>query len=143
MAYIENISNLREQEIEQTEASIEIFKEQIELGKALERLNSNKDFELVVRKGIIEAEGDRVFSALTSVPMLKNDTLDKLEEKLSMIRYLKEMIGCDGYDGLLAIRAGNAAESLEDSEKYINYVRSNQFELDIIADQEEEELEDE
>lgn len=81
--------------------------EAINLGKKLERLMGNQDFQDVILNGYIEAESQLLFNVLTT-PTDKELDESLILQKLQSIRDLKGYVGAGDYPCAIKIEAERA-----------------------------------
>jgi hypothetical protein len=92
---------LRE-ELAEIDKRIEEYKNDVETGKALERLHKNEDFKKVILYNYMEKEAERLFKVLITPSTLKRDVIQNIEDKLSSIRNIKQFFGVIGQNAEMA-----------------------------------------
>ena len=125
-------SNLKEQ-LKEIDDRIAELEKDIEIGKALERLHENEDFQKVILDGYLEDEAKRLFELMTTPMKFKREIMENIQEKLSSIRNLKE------YFAVKLQNAGFAQEQIEEEKEYRKDVtEANSQEMKLIEGGEDE-----
>lgn len=106
--------------IKELEASIQRAKEHVELGKALDRLFSNKDFKLVIKDGYFRDEAVRLVH-LRVDPAVQNPAAQE-----SIIKQMDAIGSLSQYFSVLNMLARNASRSMEDDEQTLDEIQSEE-----------------
>jgi hypothetical protein len=120
---------LRE-ELAEIDKRIEEYKNDVETGKALERLHENEDFKNVIIGAYFDDEAKRVFELLTEPTNLKREQLENIEDKLKAIRVFKLFFKT------LLINANIAPDQIDELEEYRKEVTSRPIDVDVVEDEE-------
>lgn len=98
-------------ELRELERSIEQAKAHIELGNALERLRSNRDFRTVIQRGFLETEAVRLVHEKAEAPYQSLDEQRRILSRIDAIGYLRQyLLGLEG-------QAEQARKTLEQDEQ--------------------------
>lgn len=107
---------MSEHKISQVQDSIARAREQLEQGKALERLRKNRDFQLIIEKGYLVQEAVRLVHLKASEHMA---TPDKQASVLKQI----DGIGClASFLSTINFLASNAERSIAEDEETLEYL---------------------
>ena len=104
-------SNLTKQ-LTLVDERIDALKLNIEKAEAVERLEKNEDFQMIILDGYLDAEAKRLFEVLVEPSTLKRDVMENIHDKLNSIRNLKQ------YFGVLGQNATMAPDSINEEETY-------------------------
>lgn len=97
--------------IQEIDENIRRCKEFVELGNALDRLISNKDFIKVVKEGYLEKEAIRL------VHLKSDPAMDRPEHQASVLRQI-DAVGCfTGFLQKIAREASQARHNIEADEQ--------------------------
>ena len=96
----------------------------IELGKAIEALHENEDFQRVILSGYLDDEAQRLFGVLVEPSTLKRDVMENIQDKLASIRNLKQ------YFGTSLQNAHMAPEQIAEEETYRKTVTAHYANVD-------------
>ena len=97
--------NELEQDIKNTQVSIQEANEEIKLAEALDRLQLNPDFKVVINEAYIEAESTRICLAMSDNEMRHPDAQAALAKSAYAIGALNEFL-------CRIINAGNQAKAM-------------------------------
>ena len=97
--------------VRQIEESIQNAKQHIELDKALERLESNKDFKLVISEGYLEKESIRL------VHLKADPAMQTAERQASVVTQIDAIGGLLQYFRTVSQTAALAAKSIDSDEE--------------------------
>jgi hypothetical protein len=107
---------MSEHKISQVQDSIARAREQLEQGKALERLRKSRDFQLIIEKGYLVQEAVRLVHLKASEHMSAPD---------KQVNVLKQIdgIGClASYFSTINFLASNAERSIAEDEETLEYL---------------------
>ena len=102
-----------DEQIAEIDASIEVCDWNIARGKALEKLMSMEEFQLVIMEGYIEIDAHRVFNLLTHPLMVKPEDKESYLSQLDTVKNLSRYLGSSEYKGTVKILAENSAKDRE------------------------------
>lgn len=97
--------------IKAIELNIQQAKRLIEFGTALDKLYSNRDFQLVITKGYFEQESIRLVQLKADPNMQSKDSQESIVKQIDAIGNLLQ------YFKLIAHRAALAEKAIEDDEE--------------------------
>lgn len=99
------------QAIKDIEMNIQQAKELVELGNAMERLRSNRDFRLVLSKGYFEQESIRLVH-LKADPNMQSES-----SQLSIVKQMDAIGALNQYFQMVFHRAAMAEKAIESDEE--------------------------
>jgi len=100
-----------EQELEQIEISLEMAKEKVELGEALERLQSNVDFKKVFTESYLDKYAIRLVNLKSSIRMQDDANQKYIEGQLIAIGQLNQYMAHVRSEAISAKASINADEN--------------------------------
>lgn len=104
-------------QIKEIEENIKAARKLVELGEALERLKSNRDFKAVVMSGYFEKEAIRLVQAKA------NPAMQSAEVQKSILTQIDSIGNLNVYFTVLAQQAAMARKSIEQDEAAIEEMR--------------------
>lgn len=109
--------NLRKEKLAEVDEAIKDLRSKIEFAEAIKRLQSNPDYQLVVKEGYLDGEAKRITECLTEPTYLKRDQIENMTDMMSAIRYFKTFMLYREND---ALNGEAQIEELEEFRKSIN-----------------------
>ena len=106
--------------VQQIEASIERAKQHIELDKALERLESNRDFKLLIVDGYLEKESVRL------VHLKSDPAMQTPERQAAVIAQIDAIGGLLQYFRVVGQQAALASKTVESDESELEDLRNEE-----------------
>lgn len=103
--------------VQQIEASIERAKQLIELDKALERLETHRDFKLLIIDGYLEKESVRL------VHLKSDPAMQTAERQASVIAQIDAIGGLLQYFRVVGQQAALASKTIESDESELEEMR--------------------
>lgn len=104
-------------QVQAIEANIKAARTLVELGNALERLKSNKDFRTIVMEGYFEKEAIRLVQAKA------NPSLQSAEMQRSILTQIDAIGNLNMYFTTIVQQAALAAKSIEQDEAAVEEIR--------------------
>jgi hypothetical protein len=104
-------------QVQAIEANIKAARKLVELGNALERLKSNKDFRTIVMEGYFEKEAIRLVQAKA------NPSLQSAEMQRSILTQIDAIGNLNMYFTTLVQQAALATKSIEQDEAAVEEIR--------------------
>lgn len=114
---MDDTSNLKET-LERIDAAIEQYRADIQLGKDLEFLKNNPQFQRVIMNGYIDSEAKVLFKILTDPSGASPYSPEQVHLKLEAISHFKGYVGTEDYPGTIMINAGQAQERIAREEMF-------------------------
>jgi hypothetical protein len=130
IAYSENEEATLQERLAEIDATIEQYKEMVEFGEALKRLEDNEDYKAVFSVGYFEAEAERITGLITGEDPLRRDSMENIIEAALSIRNVKQYLKYKRLDAQhapsaiednLRLRKQITAEAAEDAEYDAEY----------------------
>jgi len=115
--------------LERIDKYIDTQKDLIKRGKALKRLLSNDDFQLVILDGYIDSEAQKLFTMLTDPSGELPYPMETIHLKLEAISHLKGYIGTKDFKGTVLTLADNAVGNIIKEEDYRKEITSKFSEI--------------
>lgn len=100
-----------QEDIKELETSIQQARVLVELGSALQRLQSNRDFRTIVNEGYFQKEAVRLV-------LLRSDpAMETAERQASIVKQMDAIAGLHQYFAVLQQQAAMAARNLNQAEE--------------------------
>lgn len=105
-------------EIHEIELNIKEAKKFVDLGKSLERLQSNRDFKKVVEEGFFKDEAVRLVHLKSSPAMQRPEQQAAIDAEIRAVGAFAQ------YLNLVFMKADHAAKAIEDNEAELDELRA-------------------
>jgi len=125
-------TNPLKEKLAEVDARIDELNDNIELGKALERLHENEDFQKVILEGYLDKEADRLFGVLVEPSTLKRDVMENIQDKLTAIRNVKQYFGTTLQNAAMA--PDQIAEEQAFRKEVTEYYSKNPIDAEVIEE---------
>lgn len=81
-----------QERLDEVDSTISEYKEQIALGEAIQRLEANPDYQLVISQTYLGKEADRITDLIVGDDFLKREQMENIVEMGLSIRNFKQFI---------------------------------------------------
>lgn len=116
--YGEEVEVTLQDKLDEIDAEIATYEEQMAFGEALERLEANPDYQLVILKGYLDAEAERITGLIVGDDPIRRDIMENIVEAGLSIRNFKQFIKYKKLD------AKNAPSHLDEAVQFRAHVTS-------------------
>jgi hypothetical protein len=101
-----------QEKLAEVDATIEMYKAQLDIGEAIQRLEANPDYLAVIAKGYFEAEAERITGLIVGIDQLRREQMENIIEAALAIRNFKQYLRYKKLD------AGQAAHNIDETVAY-------------------------
>ena len=91
-----------QERLSEIDSAIEAYKEMMEYGEAIKRLEANPDYKKVISVGYFEEEASRITGLIVGEDPLRRDAMENIVEAALSIRNFKQYLKYKRIDAMMA-----------------------------------------